>query len=128
MQLVDPRGVVGDPVLLGDPRRWHPVAGFGSAADWQPWWGYGLLTPAELAARVEEGDAYFCGEWRAQTRHTLEEALGTRACFASSLGIRRGLWLAELALVNANQLMPKPRHLSWEEAACPGLGNSTAYR
>ncbi len=36
--------------------------------------------------------------------------------------------LAELALVKANQLMPKPPHLSWEEAACPGLVNSTAYR
>jgi crotonyl-CoA reductase len=24
--------------------------------------------------------------------------------------------------------MPKPAHLSWEEAACPGLVNSTAYR
>ncbi|MFE5074389.1 crotonyl-CoA carboxylase/reductase [Streptomyces halstedii] len=36
--------------------------------------------------------------------------------------------LAELALVKANQLMPKPRHLSWEEAAASGLVNSTAYR
>jgi crotonyl-CoA reductase len=36
--------------------------------------------------------------------------------------------LAQLALVKANQLMPKPRHLTWEEAACPGLVNSTAYR
>ncbi|HEX8626606.1 MAG TPA: crotonyl-CoA carboxylase/reductase [Catenuloplanes sp.] len=36
--------------------------------------------------------------------------------------------LADLALVKANQLMPKPRHLSWEEAASPGLVNSTAYR
>lgn len=36
--------------------------------------------------------------------------------------------LAELAVVKANQLMPKPRHLSWEEAASPGLVNSTAYR
>jgi crotonyl-CoA reductase len=36
--------------------------------------------------------------------------------------------LAELALVKANQLMPKPAHLAWEEAACPGLVNSTAYR
>jgi crotonyl-CoA reductase len=36
--------------------------------------------------------------------------------------------LAEIALVKANQLMPKPGHLSWEEAACPGLVNSTAYR
>lgn len=24
--------------------------------------------------------------------------------------------------------MPKPAHLSWEEAACSGLVNSTAYR
>ncbi len=36
--------------------------------------------------------------------------------------------LAELALVKANQLMPRPTHLTWEEAACPGLVNSTAYR
>ncbi|MFI6640462.1 crotonyl-CoA carboxylase/reductase [Streptomyces sp. NPDC050504] len=36
--------------------------------------------------------------------------------------------LAEIALVKSNQLMPKPRHLSWEEAAAPGLVNSTAYR
>ncbi len=36
--------------------------------------------------------------------------------------------LAELALVKSNQLMHKPAHLTWEEAACPGLVNSTAYR
>jgi len=36
--------------------------------------------------------------------------------------------LAQIALVKANQLMPKPDHLTWEEAACPGLVNSTAYR
>jgi crotonyl-CoA reductase len=36
--------------------------------------------------------------------------------------------LAEIALVKSNQLMPKPGHLTWEEAACPGLVNSTAYR
>jgi crotonyl-CoA reductase len=36
--------------------------------------------------------------------------------------------LAQLALVKANQLMPKPQHLTWEESACPGLVNSTAYR
>jgi crotonyl-CoA reductase len=36
--------------------------------------------------------------------------------------------LAQLALVKSNQLMPKAGHLSWEEAACPGLVNSTAYR
>ncbi|MDQ2781974.1 MAG: crotonyl-CoA carboxylase/reductase [Actinomycetota bacterium] len=36
--------------------------------------------------------------------------------------------LAHLALVKSNQLMPKPDHLTWEEAAAPGLVNSTAYR
>jgi crotonyl-CoA reductase len=36
--------------------------------------------------------------------------------------------LAELAIVKSNQLMPKPEHLTWEEAASPGLVNSTAYR
>jgi crotonyl-CoA reductase len=33
-----------------------------------------------------------------------------------------------VALVKSNQLMPKPDHLTWEEAASPGLVNSTAYR
>ena len=36
--------------------------------------------------------------------------------------------LAEVALVKANQLMPKPAHLTWEEAAVNGLTNSTSYR
>jgi crotonyl-CoA reductase len=36
--------------------------------------------------------------------------------------------LAHLALVKSNQLLPKPAHLTWEEAASPGLVNSTAYR
>ena len=36
--------------------------------------------------------------------------------------------LAQIALVKANQLLHKPEHLSWEEAAVPGLVNSTAYR
>jgi crotonyl-CoA reductase len=36
--------------------------------------------------------------------------------------------LAQLALVKSNQLLSKPAHLTWEEAASPGLVNSTAYR
>jgi crotonyl-CoA reductase len=36
--------------------------------------------------------------------------------------------LADVAVVKANQLMPKPTHLSWEEAAVNALCNSTAYR
>jgi crotonyl-CoA reductase len=36
--------------------------------------------------------------------------------------------LADIAVVKANQLMPKAAHLSWEEAAVNALCNSTAYR
>jgi crotonyl-CoA reductase len=36
--------------------------------------------------------------------------------------------LAEIALVKANQLMPKPAHLTWEESAVNALTNSTSYR
>ncbi|MGA8681076.1 MAG: crotonyl-CoA carboxylase/reductase [Acidimicrobiales bacterium] len=36
--------------------------------------------------------------------------------------------LADLTVVRANQLMPKPEHLSWEEAAVNALCNSTSYR
>ncbi len=36
--------------------------------------------------------------------------------------------LADLSIVKANQLMPKPAHLTWEEAAVNALCNSTAYR
>ena len=36
--------------------------------------------------------------------------------------------LADVTVVKANQLMPKPAHLSWEEAAINALCNSTAYR
>ena len=36
--------------------------------------------------------------------------------------------LADLTVVKANQLMPKPSHLTWEEAAVNGLCGSTSYR
>jgi crotonyl-CoA reductase len=36
--------------------------------------------------------------------------------------------LADYAIVRSSQLMPKPRHLSWEEAACNTLCGMTAYR
>ncbi len=36
--------------------------------------------------------------------------------------------LGELSIVKANQLMPKPAHLTWEEAAVNALTNSTSYR
>ncbi|MEX1217711.1 MAG: crotonyl-CoA carboxylase/reductase [Acidimicrobiales bacterium] len=54
----------------------------------------------------------------------------------SMLGDNQRIWgfetnyggLAELAVVKANQLMPKPAHLSWEESAVNALCNSTSYR
>lgn len=36
--------------------------------------------------------------------------------------------LADFAIVKADQLLPKPTHLSWEEAACSTLCAATAYR
>ncbi len=36
--------------------------------------------------------------------------------------------LADLTVVKANQLMPKPTHLTWEEAAVNALCASTSYR
>jgi crotonyl-CoA reductase len=36
--------------------------------------------------------------------------------------------LAHFAVAKANQLMPKPQHLTWEEAACNSLCAVTAYR
>jgi len=36
--------------------------------------------------------------------------------------------LADLSVVKANQLMPKPSHLTWEESAVNALCGSTAYR
>ena len=36
--------------------------------------------------------------------------------------------MSEIAMVKANQLMPKPTHMTWEEAACLGLVSSTSYR
>jgi len=36
--------------------------------------------------------------------------------------------LAQFARVQSQQLLPRPRHLTWEESACYGLKLATAYR
>ena len=54
----------------------------------------------------------------------------------SMMGTNQRIWgyetnfggLADVAIVKANQLMPKPAHLTWEEAAVNALCNSTSYR
>jgi tRNA threonylcarbamoyladenosine biosynthesis protein TsaB len=71
--------------------------------------GYAVLTPDELAERVQSeesgdlGGAFFCGEWREQTHEALRARLGEGARFASPLRLRRACWLAELALAQAAQ-------------------------
>jgi crotonyl-CoA reductase len=52
------------------------------------------------------------------------------------LGVEQRAWgyetnfggLAEYAVARASQLVPKPAHLTWEEAACNSLCAGTAYR
>jgi crotonyl-CoA reductase len=54
----------------------------------------------------------------------------------SMLGANQRIWgfetnfggLADMTIVKANQLMPKPTHLTWEESAVNALCNSTSYR
>jgi tRNA threonylcarbamoyladenosine biosynthesis protein TsaB len=67
---------------------------------WKPRDGYLLLTPDQLAERVErEGESViFCGEWRAETQAQLERTLGAHARFTPSVEGRRAVWLGELAL------------------------------
>jgi tRNA threonylcarbamoyladenosine biosynthesis protein TsaB len=79
-----------------------------SAVGWGPLDGYAARTPEELAERVQAepggaDSAFFCGEWREQTREALQARLGERARFASPLRLRRGGWLAELALAQLTQ-------------------------
>lgn len=54
----------------------------------------------------------------------------------SMIDARQRIWgfetnfggMAELSMVKANQLMPMPTHLTWEEAASLGLTLATSYR
>jgi tRNA threonylcarbamoyladenosine biosynthesis protein TsaB len=71
-----------------------------SAEGWAPEDGYLLLTPDELAKRMEVA-AIVCGEWRPETRVALEGRVAPGVLFASPLEIRRATWLAELALARA---------------------------
>jgi crotonyl-CoA reductase len=54
----------------------------------------------------------------------------------SMMAVNQRIWgfetnfggLADITVVKANQLMPKPTHLSWDESAVNALCNSTSYR
>lgn len=119
------------------------------AAEWGPLSGYEVLTPAELAARVladEQEDVsadgraaeqaegregqrgtLLCGEWRPETRATLAALLaGAPARFTSPLSIRRGVWLAELALARAARgLQDTPASLEPLYLRRPAITSST---
>lgn len=71
-----------------------------SARGWAPLDGYHILTPEELAVRID-GPVLCSGEWRDETRAALEGLAGGTVRFASRLGGRRASWLAELALARA---------------------------
>ena len=73
-------------------------------AHWSPRGAYAVVTPAELAARIqrEPGAVFFCGELAPQTRATLAEGLGERFRCAPVMDERRAGWLAELAVARAD--------------------------
>ncbi|EHA1743118.1 crotonyl-CoA carboxylase/reductase [Salmonella enterica subsp. enterica serovar Infantis] len=59
-----------------------------------------------------------------ETHHDVELSTSVRAWgFETNYGA-----FAEMTLVRATQIMPKPTHLSWEEAASLPLVNGTVYR
>ena len=107
---------------------------WGPATPWTTtWWG---PTPPAVVLRVGFGrpqvEAGRQGHRPLQLRRRPEPA----AHDDSMLADNQRIWgfetnfggLADLAVVKANQLMPKPTHLTWEEAAVNALCNSTSYR
>ena len=96
----------------------------------------GLATPRASCC----GSARRCATGSRATRSRCTASTSTtrtrRAHDDSMLATNQRIWgfetnfggLAEIAVVKANQLMPKPAHLTWEEAACNALCNSTSYR
>jgi crotonyl-CoA reductase len=54
---------------------------------------------------------------------------GLKSAYSRAWGFETNFGgLANLTIVKSNQLLPKPRHLTWEEAACNALCAGTAYR
>jgi len=78
--------------------------------------------------------------WKAGDRVTVHcnyvDLEGPEGHDDSMMDARQRIWgfetnfggMAELALVKANQLMPMPTHLTWEEAASLSLTLATSYR
>ncbi|WP_116715666.1 crotonyl-CoA carboxylase/reductase [Euzebya tangerina] len=78
--------------------------------------------------------------WKAGDRVTVHcnyvDMEGPEGHDDSMIDTRQRIWgfetnfggMADLSMVKANQLMPMPTHLNWEEAACLGLTLATSYR
>jgi crotonyl-CoA reductase len=78
--------------------------------------------------------------WKAGDRVTVHcnyvDMEGPEGHDDSMIDSRQRIWgfetnfggMAELSMVKANQLMPMPTHLNWEEAASLGLTLATSYR
>jgi crotonyl-CoA reductase len=78
--------------------------------------------------------------WKAGDRVTVHcnyvDMEGPEGHDDSMIDSRQRIWgfetnfggMAEISMVKANQLMPMPTHLTWEEAACLGLTLATSYR
>src|SRR6185437_10098685 len=100
----------------------------GSAEGWAPEDGYLMVTPDELAERIGAA-AIVCGEWRPGTRAALEAQTGPGVLFASPLEIRRGAWLAELALARvARGLYDEPTSLEPLYLRRPAITTSKRVR
>jgi tRNA threonylcarbamoyladenosine biosynthesis protein TsaB len=95
-----------------DPARWAPMD------------GYHILTPSELAERVE-GPTLVCAELRQAPQSAVAEALGLSARFTSPLWGRHAEWLAELALARlAAGTSDDPRALEPQYLRRPAITKS----
>jgi len=79
--------------------------------------------------RWKAGDRVVAAPLWIETEDPASQADGMLAADQRAWGFETNFGgLAQFAILKASQLLPKPRHLSWEEAACNGLCAATAYR
>ncbi len=121
-----------------------PTFGFLSRLGKEGYWGKRHDLPYHVIGSDASGVVLKTGSavrnWRVGDRVTVQclhvDDQDPTAHDDSMMATNQRIWgfetnfggLADIAVVKANQLMPKPAHLSWEEAACNGLCNSTSYR
>jgi crotonyl-CoA reductase len=124
----------------------EPVSTFGSLARWskESVWAKRHDLPYHVVGSDGAGVVLRTGNavrnWQPGDRVTIHcnhvDDQDPSAHDDSMLGANQRIWgyetnfggLADLTVVKANQLMPKPAHLSWEESAVNALCNSTSYR